>query len=88
MRFEIGAYVEHESEVFTPTSGLATGILNLNTGNEYTRAELEAAGDKGHIFFYSNPLNIGRGWLEKFYLLPIPSEELLLNPNLKQQPER
>lgn len=82
-----GIYVENVSKVMLPNlaAGLATGIVNPDTHMEYSRAELEAAGDKGHLYFYYDPVVAGRGWLDKFYLSPIPSEEILLNPNLQQQ---
>ena len=81
-----GAFVENASAVLAPIAGLATGILNPVTKREYTRAELEAAGDKGHLYYYLDPIDAGKGWLEKYYLEPIPSDEILLNPNLEQQP--
>ena len=69
-----------------PIAGLATGILNPTSKGEYTRAELEAAGNKGHLYYYADPVNASKGWIEKYYLEPIPSDEILLNPNLEQQP--
>ena len=81
-----GIFVENASKVLTPIAGLATGILNPVTKREYTKAELEAAGDKGHLYYYLDPIDAGKGWLDKYYLEPIPSDEILLNPNLEQQP--
>lgn len=81
-----GIFVENVSKVLIPNivAGLTTGIRNPETGGEYTKAELEAAGDKGHLYYYIDPVKAGKGWLDKFYLNPIPSDEILLNPNLSQ----
>lgn len=51
---------------------------------EATAAEVAAQGG-GHLYYYLDPVKAGKGWLDKYYLMPIPSEELLLNPNLQQQ---
>ena len=42
-------------------------------------------GGAGHLYYYLDPLKAGKGWLEKYYLTPLPSDELLLNENLEQQ---
>ena len=81
-----GAFVENASTVLVPVAGLATGILNPNNKLEYSKADLEAAGNKGHLYYYQDPVTAGKGWMEKYYLRPIPSDEILLNPNLEQQP--
>ena len=35
---------------------------------------------------YNDPVKTGKGWLEKYYLYQIPTNEIALNPNLKQNP--
>ena len=42
-------------------------------------------GNAGHLYYYLDPVSAGKGWQEKYYLSPIPSDELLLNKNLEQQ---
>lgn len=42
-----------------------------------------ATANEGYVYFFDKPL----GWLEKYYLYPLPLNQLALNPNLKQQPE-
>ena len=39
----------------------------------------------GNLYYYLEPGSAGKGWLDKYYLRPIPSDELLLNDNLEQQ---
>lgn len=42
--------------------------------------------DEGYIMPYKQVLPNGRKWEDKEYLFPIPIEDLVLNPNLKQNP--
>lgn len=67
--------------------GLMTAILNPTTKQEASASELAGMGNKGHLYYYLDPKVAGKGWLDKYYLDPIPSDELLLNSNLKQQAE-
>lgn len=60
------------------------GVLNAETRLEATAADVAAQGG-GHLYYYLDPVKAGKGWLDKYYLEPIPSEELLLNEALKQQ---
>lgn len=41
---------------------------------------------EGEVFLFNNPIKEGKGWLEKYYLYQIPTTELILNPNLTQNP--
>ena len=41
---------------------------------------------EGNIFLFNDPLKEGKGWLEKYYLYQIPTTEILLNPELEQNP--
>lgn len=41
---------------------------------------------EGYLFLFNNPLSEGKGWLEKYYLYQVPTNEILLNPNLTQNP--
>lgn len=42
---------------------------------------------EGHIFLFNDPIKEGKGWLEKYYLYQVPTTEILLNPELEQNPE-
>lgn len=81
-----GVYVENVSEsgIASQTYG-ETGILKRGGTTEATAADLQAQGNAGHLFYYLSPTSAGTGWQDKYYLYPIPTSELLLNPNLKQQ---
>lgn len=41
---------------------------------------------EGYLFLFNDPKAEGKGWLEKYYLYQVPTDELLLNPNLTQNP--
>lgn len=40
----------------------------------------------GHIYRYPDPVTSGYGWLDKYYLYCVPTDEIALNPNLNQNP--
>lgn len=65
-------------------TGGTTGVMNNATHLEASADDVAAQGG-GHLYYYLDPVKAGKGWLDKYYLMPIPSEELLLNPNLQQQ---
>ncbi len=81
-----GAYVENAATQGINSISLgATGILKAGGTTEASDAELAAQGGGGHLYYYQDPVSAGKGWLEKYYLYPIPSGEILLNKNLEQQ---
>lgn len=81
-----GAYVENaQTQGIKSVSQGATGILKAGGTTEASAEELAAQGYAGHLYYYQDPKTAGKGWLEKYYLEPIPSGELLLNENLEQQ---
>jgi hypothetical protein len=41
---------------------------------------------EGYIFLYNDPTVSGKGWLDKYYLYQIPTNEIALNPKLIQNP--
>lgn len=43
-------------------------------------------GTSGHIYLMESPLTVGKGWLDTYYLYQIPTNEIVLNPNLTQNP--
>lgn len=62
-------------------SEIGTGkIVNLATGFPDENAE------EGYIYLFNFPLLDGKGWLDKYYLYMIPTNDIILNPNLSQNP--
>ena len=56
-------------------------FIDLNTGFADASGKTE-----GYVYMYNDPVKTGKGWLEKYYLYQIPTNEIALNPNLKQNP--
>ena len=53
---------------------------------EASIAEVVAQGG-GHLYYYLDPKQAsGAGWNDRAYLMPIPTEEMGMNENLKQNP--
>lgn len=44
--------------------------------------QIHGGGNEGYVEFFNEP----DGWLEYYYLEPLPTQELALNPNLVQNP--
>jgi len=41
---------------------------------------------EGYIYLFNDPVQDGKGWQDRFYLYPIPSDDLALNTKLVQNP--
>jgi len=41
---------------------------------------------EGNLYLFNDPLKEGKGWLDKYYLYQVPTTEILLNPELEQNP--
>ncbi len=41
---------------------------------------------EGYLYLFNDPLKEGKGWQEKYYLYQVPTTEILLNPELEQNP--
>lgn len=41
---------------------------------------------EGYLYLFNNPVKEGKGWLDKYYLYQVPTDEILLNPELSQNP--
>jgi hypothetical protein len=54
--------------------------------NEATGTAADASQTEGYIFLWNNPIVAGKGWLEKYYLYQVPTTQILLNPQLTQNP--
>ena len=73
-RQQIGMWVKH-SEV---SSQVKLWDPNTKLPNSYLQ--------EGYIYLFNDPVQDGLGWLDQYYLYPIPLTDLALNPNLKQNP--
>ncbi len=69
-------------------TGKYTGdFVDYNTINTsgYANPQNNAAGS-GWIYTIPGPLATGKGWLDTYYLNMVPTDQINLNPNLKQNP--
>lgn len=41
---------------------------------------------EGYIYLFEDPVSIGKGWLDKYYLFQVPTDEIVMNPALTQNP--
>lgn len=41
---------------------------------------------EGYIYLWADPLKEGKGWLDKYYLYQVPTDQIVLNPEIKQNP--
>ncbi|MCD7937909.1 MAG: RagB/SusD family nutrient uptake outer membrane protein, partial [Tannerellaceae bacterium] len=70
-RWKKGHYVDEQ----------ALGVKVKNSDYDNSLTLLDGAAE-GNVVFFGKPA----GWLEKYYLEPIPIQEQILNPNLGQNP--
>jgi hypothetical protein len=70
-RWNKGTYVNKQQ--------LGVWVNNADFGNALS---ISGGGTSGYVQYFGVP----PGWLDKYYLEPVPTQELILNPNLKQSP--
>ncbi|MDD7455618.1 MAG: RagB/SusD family nutrient uptake outer membrane protein [Bacteroidales bacterium] len=81
-----GAWVNYSDlDNIVSRTGGETGVMDNNTHLEASLATAQEQGG-GHLYYYLDPVLAGVGWLDKYYLYPIPTEEIGLNENLTQNP--
>ena len=74
------AYAAETADYKVVQNSNETGLLNLtSTLKDNTLTE-------GYLYIQADPLTQGKGWLDKYYLYCVPTEEIILNPNLSQNP--
>ena len=58
--------------LYNPETGLSDGA-----GGSMT---------EGNVFLFNDPIKEGKGWLEKYYLYQVPTNQLVINTQLTQNP--
>lgn len=58
---------------------LGVWVRNADYGN---KLKINGGGTQGYVEYFGNPA----GWLDKYYLEPLPTQDLVLNPKLVQNP--
>ena len=79
-RDQMGVYVKKSD--FT---GNAT-IVNAWNGLNLVDRDFNPATGEGYLRRFINPVKEGKGWMDKYYLFPIPLNDRALNTNLVQNP--
>ena len=69
------------SKDFALSNGMT--LYNPNTGVSDGQ---NGSMTEGYLYLFNDPLAEGKGWLDKYYLYQVPTDEILLNPNLTQNP--
>ncbi len=59
--------------------------VNESLWDENTHLPTRAKSE-GYIYLWADPIVEGKGWLDKYYLYQIPTDEIVLNPALTQNP--
>ena len=54
----------------------------VNNADYNNTLKIHGGGEEGYVEFFAEP----KGWLDYYYLEPLPTQELALNPNLVQNP--
>lgn len=97
-RWKKGTWYINRSQIGTYINKNHWFSLNKDTGKKgphskawdvlelVTKDFAPAKGNEGYLKRYDDPTKEGRGWLDKFYLFPIPTNDLMFNPQLKQNP--
>jgi hypothetical protein len=80
-RQQTGMWID---ETFTSLDGAPDYLNAYSTVNPSTKTARQ--GVAGHIYRYPDPVSSGYGWLDKYYLYCVPTDEIALNPNLAQNP--
>ena len=63
------------------------GSVNAWRALQLVDRNFNPATNEGYLKVFPNPVNEGKGWLDKYYLFPIPSDDKVLNPQLDQNPD-
>ncbi|WP_447640028.1 MULTISPECIES: RagB/SusD family nutrient uptake outer membrane protein [Chitinophagaceae] len=58
---------------------ISGSLLNMTTGYADNTGMTE-----GYRYLYNDPVKDGKGWLDKYYLYEVPTNEIALNPQLTQ----
>ncbi len=86
-----GVYVTRSLYKTLDASGNPTATTPANTWGSATALPLvnkdyTVATTAGYVKRFDDPTKIGKGWLDKYYLEWIPTNQIVLNPKITQNP--
>lgn len=80
-KMQYGQWVNKEAYLkWAEAKGGKWEFADLNSGFK------SSATDEGYLYMYNDPVKAGKGWLDKYYLYQIPTNEIALNNKLEQNP--
>ncbi len=89
-RPQTGVYVTRANWKSLDANGNVTENNAPNWANATTlplvNKDFTVATDAGYVKRFDDPTKIGKGWLDKYYLEWIPTNQIVLNPNIIQNP--
>jgi SusD family. len=83
-RWKLAPYfINKQQKGFWTTTAAASSRGLLNETTHLADASLT----QGYAYLFADPVNVeGKGWLDKYYLYEVPTNEIVLNPALTQNP--
>ncbi|WP_195371910.1 MULTISPECIES: RagB/SusD family nutrient uptake outer membrane protein [Parabacteroides] len=86
--YDVRRWKKADYFVNRPQYGMWATREEIGTGKIYNSETglPDQSAPEGYIYLFNDPLKEGKGWLDKYYLYMIPSNDIILNPNLVQNP--
>ncbi|MFV0376542.1 MAG: RagB/SusD family nutrient uptake outer membrane protein [Mangrovibacterium sp.] len=78
----VGCYLRYSDYTDKTSGAVYSKIYNIDLVDENFGAVAKTSAGEGYVKRFADQSTIGKGWLDKYYLLPLPLEETALNPNL------
>lgn len=86
--YDVRRWKKADYFVNRPQYGMWAKKSEIGTGKLYNTETgfPDSVAQEGFIYLFNDPVKDGKGWLDKYYLYMVPSNEIVLNPNLEQNP--
>lgn len=85
-RIQVGTYIKKSDYVTYTKTGPSTKTPNAWTNLVLVDKNFGPKAGEGYLKRFDNPVSLGKGWNDKYYLFAIPMPQLLFNKNLEQNP--
>lgn len=86
----LGVYVTRANYKNLDANGNPTAVTNAKWANatalRLVNRDFSPATTAGYVKRFDDPTKIGKGWLDTYYLEWIPTNQIVLNPNITQNP--
>lgn len=82
----MGCYIRHADYTDKKTNQPHKSYSALILTSDGSTPKPGQANKEGYLYRFANPQDEGKGWKEAYYLLPIPTGQMALNPKLTQNP--